>query len=138
MKRIGLRRALSAFVVVTAIVGVMMVGLVGQASAVSGVEPVAGAQKSANPNKDITVPVTTDVGVGQTVIISVATGTFAGNVSCSDSEGNVYNVRADRNGGSGRLFVCESQLTTALGTSDTVKATYPGFSGTSVLSAIGV
>jgi hypothetical protein len=65
----------------------------------------------------------------------VATGTFAGPVSCGDSQHNSYSVVADQSGGSGRLFVCASNLAKPLTTSDTVSASYPGFSGVSVLAA---
>jgi hypothetical protein len=99
---------------------------------------VAGSSKSVNPNNSITTGIR-HVGVGETVVVSVATGTFAGDVGCSDNFGNTYFVRADKNTGNGRLFVCTSTITTELpGGTSTVTATYPGFSGTSVIHAIAV
>jgi hypothetical protein len=43
-------------------------------------------------------------------------------------------VVADKNTGNGRLFVCSGRATTALAAGDAVSATYPSFSGTSVVS----
>ena len=141
MNRVGMRRGLlSALVLVTATVGLVAVGFVGQASAVSGVVPIASGSQSVNPNKSITANVTTAVPVGDTVVVSVATGTFTTTApGCSDSTlANTYTVVADKNTGSGRLFVCTSTLTTPLTTSDTITATYPAFSGLSVITAIAV
>ena len=99
------------------------------------VRPVAGNSRSANPNNNITANVGADgVAVGDTVVVSVATGTFAGAVGCSDTKGNAYTVVADKNTGQGRLFACSSTVATALSTGDVVTATYPGFSGLSVVS----
>jgi hypothetical protein len=64
----------------------------------------------------------------------VATGTFAGTVGCTDSRGNPYSVVADKNTGNGRLFICSATIATALTGGDTITATYPGFSGLSVMS----
>jgi uncharacterized delta-60 repeat protein len=76
----------------------------------------------------------TGIAAGDTATVSVATGTFAGATGCTDSKGNTYTVVADRNSGQGRLFVCSSRLTTALTAGDTITATYPAFSGISVVS----
>jgi len=96
---------------------------------------VAGNTQSVNPNSSISATVGADgVAAGDTVVVSVATGTFGGGVSCSDTEGNSYSVVADKNTGSGRLFLCKSTLATPLATGDKVTATYPGFSGRSVIS----
>ena len=64
----------------------------------------------------------------------MATGTFAGATGCTDTKGNAYTVVADRNTGNGRLFVCSGALGTPLSPGDTVTATYPRFSGLSVVS----
>ena len=73
---------------------------------------VAGTSQSVNPNRTITATVTEPGGVsaGETVVVSVATGTFAGAVGCTDSKNNIYTVVADKNTGNGRLFVCTSKL----------------------------
>jgi hypothetical protein len=100
------------------------------------VRPVAGNSRSSSSNSSITATLDTDrfAAVGDTVVVSVATGTFAGAVGCSDSKGNVYTPGPDKNTGQGRLFTCSSTVATALGTGDVVTATYPGFSGLSVVS----
>jgi uncharacterized delta-60 repeat protein len=74
------------------------------------------------------------VPAGDTVTVSVATGTFAGAVGCSDSKGNTYAVVADRKSGQGRLFVCAGRADTVLVAGDIVTATYPAFGGVSVIS----
>jgi len=96
---------------------------------------VTGNARNVNPNNNITATVGADgVAKDDTVVVSVATGTFNGAIGCHDTEGNTYVPVADRNGGSGRLFVCASTLTTALSSGDIITATYPGFSGLSVMS----
>ena len=55
-------------------------------------------------------------------------------MGCSDSRGNAYTVAADKNTGAGRLFVCSTTATTGLTTGDVVTATYPQFSGISVIT----
>jgi hypothetical protein len=90
-------------------------------------------QTFGNSSVSIAVP---DVGVtaGNTVVVSVETGTARGAVSCRDSRGNTYSVDADVLG-VGRLFVCSARLSVALQGGDTITAVYPGFSGGSVASA---
>ncbi|GIH10339.1 hypothetical protein Rhe02_84060 [Rhizocola hellebori] len=95
---------------------------------------VAVNTKAANPNNSISATATVEVPSGDTVTVSVATGTFAGAVGCGDSKGNTYTLVADKNTGNGRLFVCSATLTTPLTIGDSVFATYPGFSGLSVIS----
>ncbi len=95
--------------------------------------------KNVNPNNNIVATVgTTPISAGDTATVSVATGTFAGAVGCIDSKSNSYTVVADRNSGNGRLFVCTSHLSHALVSGDTITATYPGFSGISVVSVNGI
>ncbi len=95
---------------------------------------VATNTKNANPNNNIVATVgATGIATGDTANVSVATGTFAGATGCTDSKGNTYTVAADRNSGNGRLFVCTAHLGTALAAGDTITATYPGFSGISVV-----
>lgn len=95
---------------------------------------VAVNTKATNPNQSITASASINVPAGDTVTVSVATGTFAGTVGCGDAKGNTYNVVADKNTGNGRLYVCSSTLTSPLAVGDQVFATYPGFSGLSVFS----
>jgi hypothetical protein len=96
--------------------------------------------KNVNPNNNIVAAIgSTGIPAGDTANVSVATGTFAGPTGCTDSQGNTYTVAADRNTGQGRVFVCTGHIGTALSPGDTITATYPGFSGISVISvnAIG-
>jgi N-acetylneuraminic acid mutarotase len=95
---------------------------------------VAVATKATSTNQSITAAATTAVPAGVTVTVSVATGTFAGPAGCTDTKGNTYQVVADKNTGNGRLFVCSATLTTPLAAGDTLTATYPRFSGLSVMS----
>lgn len=96
---------------------------------------VATNTRSTSGNNNVVATVgAVGVPTGDTATVSVATGTFAGAVGCSDSKGNTYSIVADRNSGQGRLFVCSSHITTPLTAGDTVTATYPVFSGISVVS----
>jgi hypothetical protein len=98
--------------------------------------PIATNSRSANPNNNIALTVANSVASGETLTVSVATGTFNGAVGCSDTRGNSYTVVADRNTGNGRVFVCSTAVgASGLSSGDVVTATYPGFSGTSVASA---
>jgi hypothetical protein len=91
--------------------------------------------KAISGNNAITATITTTpIPAGHTITVAVATGTFAGAVGCADNRGNTYTVVADRNTGNGRLFVCSATAATTLTAGDTVTATYPGFSGLSVIS----
>jgi N-acetylneuraminic acid mutarotase len=99
------------------------------------VYPVSTNTRSTSGNNSVTATIsTTGIPAGDTVAVSVATGTFAGALGCSDSRGNTYSVVADRNSGQGRVFVCTSRLTMALTAGDTITAAYPMFSGISVVS----
>lgn len=95
---------------------------------------VATATKATSTNQSIAATATVGVPAGDAVTVSVATGTFAGAVGCADTRGNAYTVVADRNNGSGRLFVCSGTAATALQPGDVITATYPKFSGLSVAS----
>jgi hypothetical protein len=99
------------------------------------VSAVATNSRSVSANNTVTATAATNVAAGDTLTVSVATGTFAGPAGCSDNRGNTYTVVADKNTGNGRLFVCSAKLTFAVSTGDTITATYPGFSGVSVISA---
>jgi hypothetical protein len=124
MKKVGMRRGLRALVLVGAIVCLLTTGLATQATATF---------KQANPNSSIS-QTQTPVPAGYTLLVAVSTGTFSGEVGCHDSVGNTYTVVADQNSGSGRLFVCSSVLTTTIEPDDEITATYPAFSGLSVMS----
>jgi M6 family metalloprotease-like protein len=93
------------------------------------VKTIGGAtlSKSANSSLTILVP---DAGVtaGDTVIVAVEAGTNSGIVGCSDSRGNVYTVNTDVNA-VGRQFVCSARLGVGLSAGDSIRATYPSFSG---------
>jgi photosystem II stability/assembly factor-like uncharacterized protein len=103
------------------------------------VYPVSTNTRNTSGNNSVTATISlTGMPVGDTATVSVATGTFAGAVGCTDNKGNTYAVAADRNSGQGRVFVCTSHLTHALLAGDTVTATYPGFSGISVISLNGI
>ena len=92
------------------------------------------ASRSVSGNASVTIPVSDAVAAGNSVVVAVTAGTFAGAVGCSDSKGNTYTVDATVTG-QGRLFVCSSRTTIALAAGDTITATYPGFSGLSTASA---
>jgi hypothetical protein len=127
MKKVGMRRGVRALVLVGSIVGLLTVGLATQATATS---------KQANPNSSIGQDLGATFPAGSTMFVAVATGTFAGPVGCHDNVGNTYMVVADQNTGSGRLFVCSSALDFTLSAGDVVTATYPSFSGLSVMSLL--
>jgi hypothetical protein len=96
---------------------------------------VATATRQSSGNNRLSATVPADgVPVGDTLTVSVATGTFNGATGCTDAKGNTYAVVADQNSGHGRLFVCSAHVGTALVAGDTVTATYPGFSGLSLAS----
>jgi hypothetical protein len=99
------------------------------------VRNVGSGSRTVSGNNSITTTIASGgVPVGDTLTVAISTGTFAGAVGCSDSAGNTYTVVVDKNTGNGRLFVCSSKLTSALANGSTVTATYPGFSGVSVVS----
>jgi hypothetical protein len=95
---------------------------------------IGSGSRSSSGNNSLVSTLTGSADPGDTVVVTVATGTFAGTVGCTDSRGNSYVIAADRNTGNGRLFMCSGVVTTALVPGDTVTATYPGFSGLSVAS----
>ncbi len=141
MKTAGRRRGVRALVL-GGIVGVVTLGLAAQASACICVGPTPvfagggapGVQSSTNKS------IATEVGPvssGDTVVVSVATGTFAGPVGCTDNAvpSNTYAVVADKNTANGRLFVCSSKV---VAVPTYVTATYPQFSGLSVTNALAI
>ena len=140
MKRVGVRRGVRAFVLVTAIVGVVTLGFAAQTSASVCIPPTpvfaGGNWSQSSTNTTVSAPVSA-VPAGETVVASVNTGTFPGPVNCSDDRGNFYSV-VEKNTGNGHLFVCSSKLTTALAIYDEVHATYPQFSGISVIDVVAI
>ncbi|HTH72753.1 MAG TPA: hypothetical protein VL737_05350 [Candidatus Pristimantibacillus sp.] len=104
-------------------------------SQVLGFHAAGSNSRSTSGNSSLTVTLNSSAVPGDTEILSVTTGTFAGATGCTDSKGNTYHVIADKNTGNGRLFICSAAVTTALAAGDTITATYPGFSGLSVASA---
>jgi len=138
MKNIVKRRGARGLVFV-GIVGALTLGLAAQASACvcPQLPPTVkgGLAKQANPNNTITT--SASVAPNEAVVVSLATGTFAGDVTCSDNTGpSGYSNVIDRNVGSGRLVVCVKPAGHAPVTS--VTATYPGFSGLSVIQVVGI
>lgn len=145
MKRVGVRRGARTLVLV-GIVGVVTLGLAAQASAILCVAPTPvfagggapGVQSSTNKS------IATEVGpvsIGDTVVVSVATGTHTGplpDVGCTDNASNTYTVVADKNTGNGRLFVCSFKVVAPVPTPYYVTATYPQFSGLSVTNALAI
>jgi len=99
------------------------------------VQTVGTATQSSSSNSSITITVpAAGVAAGDSIIVSVTAGTFAGAVSCSDTKANSYTIDADITG-AGRLFVCSAHNVTALASGDTITASYPGFSGVTTASA---
>jgi hypothetical protein len=101
---------------------------------VAPVYTVATNTRASSTNQSITATSPIDVLAGDSITVSIATGTFAGPVECTDTKGNSYAVVADKNNGAGRLFICFSTITTPLSPGDAVTATYPRFSGLSVVT----
>ena len=97
---------------------------------------IGGFGQSVNPNNSISAPVNQTVTGGNTLVVSVATGTFSGDVGCHDDAGNHYDKIADKNTGNGRLFVCVGQIVSPLASGENVTGTYPGFSGVSAISVV--
>lgn len=99
------------------------------------VKTIGGAALSTSLNSTISIVVPqAGVAAGDTVIVAVEAGTNSGAVGCSDSRGNSYAVRTDLNA-VGRQFVCSARLTAALQAGDSIRATYPSFSGLTVATA---
>ena len=138
MKRSATPRGVRALVLVGAIVGVVTVGFAAPAFAPPPplAHVVGGFGQSVNPNKTISAQVNQPVEQFHTLVVSVATGTFAGDVGCSDDAHNSYQVVAGKNTGNGRLFVCVAPIENALASGAKVTATYPGFSGVSAISVV--
>src|SRR5262245_50141385 len=140
MKSVRKRRGVHALVF-AGLVGVLTLGLATQAMACGGCPtptPVfAGANfKQQVGNTTVTANVTT-VGTGETIVATLATGTFAGTVTCGDNitPNSGYTNVIDQNGGTGRLVVCVKPAGHAPGI-NAVTATYPGFAGLSVLNVV--
>jgi len=97
------------------IVGVLTLGFAAQASATAICYPptpvfAGGNFSQSSTNTTVSTPISS-VSPGDTVVASVMTGTFAGTVGCTDNQNNVYTLVADKNTGSGRLFVCSFRAT---------------------------
>jgi len=140
MKNVRKRRGVHALVL-TGLVGVLTLGLATQAMACGCPTPApvfAGANfKQQVGNTTVTTNVSS-VGANDTLVATLATGTFAGAVTCSDNiSGTVGWAQSvvDQNGGTGRLVVCVKAAPHAPGIIS-VTATYPGFAGLSVLNVV--
>jgi len=136
-KHLGVR----ALVLVGAIVGVITAGVATQALATPPASPIliGTGTNQTSTNKSVDADLSTGAIVGEVVVASVATGTFQGPATCTDDASggpNTYHTVADRNGGSGRLFVCVADVTHALTSANTVTANYPQFSGASVIQVV--
>ena len=124
---------------VAVVLGAAMLPVLAAAPASAGIPvfPIAEASRQGVGNGSITATVDdVSMSLDDTLVVSVATGTFAGDVGCSDSVGNNYRVEVDKNTGAGRLFVCVAHNGHALEGGDTVSASYPKFSGLSFMSVI--
>jgi len=94
------------------------------------------ATKSGAGNSSISVTVASGVAGGDSIIVGFASSTFAGPVSCEDTQGNAYNVDVDTiNGASGRVTICSAHNVKPLFAGDMITAHYPGFSGPSSITA---
>jgi hypothetical protein len=99
------------------------------------VQTIGTATRSSSSNSSITISVpAAGVATGDSIIVAVTAGTFAGPVTCSDAKSNSYTIDADVTG-AGRLLICSAHNVTALASGDTITATYPGFSGLTTASA---
>jgi hypothetical protein len=102
------------------------------------VRAIGSGSRNSSTNNSLAAALTGPAAVGDTVVVAVATGTFAGPVGCTDPKNNSYHLVADKNTGNGRLFLCSAAVTTALTAGDTISATYPGFSGLSMASVTAI
>src|SRR5262249_13525550 len=131
MKNLRRRRGVHAFVLV-GIVGVLTLGLATQAMACGGCPQTAPQFAGANFKQQVgnnTVSTTVSgIGPNDTVVVTLATGTFAGTVTCGDNTtpNSGYQNVIDQTVGSGRLVVCVKAAPHAPGITS-VTATYPGF-----------
>jgi len=105
-------------------------------SLVSFVKNIGTNTKSQSGNSSISVTVpASGVAAGNTIIVSFASGTFSPGIACADSQGNIYNIDADKIDVAERVTICSAHVTTALVAGNTITATYPSFSGTSTITA---
>jgi hypothetical protein len=99
-------------------------------------------QNQSSVNKSVDAELTLFPDAGSVVVVSVATGTFQGAADCTDNtngtdpSNNDYQVVADKNTGSGRLFVCVTRLVDSFTPTTKVTGTYPQFSGASVIRVV--
>jgi hypothetical protein len=95
---------------------------------------MASRSVSGNSSISIVLEAGKTVTAGNSIVVAVSVGTFAGAVGCTDTKGNTYTVVNDVKG-PGRLFVCSARDVVTLSAGDKITATYPGFSGSTVASA---
>jgi hypothetical protein len=139
MKSVRKRRGVHALVL-TGLVGVLTLGLATQAMACGCPQPApvfAGANFKQQVGNNTVSTNVSSVGPNDTIVATLATGTFAGAVTCSDNTGGGYTNVIDQNGGTGRLVVCVKPAPHAAGITS-VTATYPGFAGLSVLNVVRI
>ncbi len=87
-----------------------------------------------NNNITLTVPAA-GVMVGNSIIVSLRVGSFAGAIGCSDTKSNTYNTDlTDPASGAARTAVVSAHVDTALVNGDVITCTYPQFSGLSLIS----
>ncbi len=88
-----------------------------------------------NNNITLTVP-PAGVALGNTIIVSLRMGSFAGAIGCTDTKGNTYNTDlTDPLSGAARSAVVSAHVDFALVNLDVITCTYPQFSGLSLISA---
>ena len=107
---------------------------VSAAGGIGFVTTIGTAVRSSSGNASLPIVPGSTVAAGDTVVVAVTVGSFAGPVGCSDTKGNVYSVPADIRT-TARLFICSSRIVVALTPSDRISATYPAFSGITTASA---
>ncbi|MET0779605.1 MAG: hypothetical protein ABWY71_02100 [Candidatus Saccharimonadales bacterium] len=85
-------------------------------------------------NSKLKVTLGSTVSVDETIIVTAAVGPVAGNVHCSDTQGNTYAVSVNKTTSTDRLFMCVAAVTHQLNTGDKIKINYPTFDGLSIAS----
>ena len=100
------------------------------------VKNIGTSSRNAGTNSSITVTVpAAGVAAGNSIIVGLQVGSFAGAISCSDPRNGAYDTDVTTASGASRIAIVSKHNVIALVGGDVITCTYPGFSGVSVVSA---
>jgi hypothetical protein len=100
------------------------------------VKNIGARSLSTNPNSAITLTVLpAGVAGGNSVIVGLQVGSFAGAIACSDPKNGAYDTDVTTAVGTSRIAIVSKHHVIALVGGDVITCTYPLFSGVSIVTA---